>query len=181
MIYVMQIDDHRFIKIGFTAGDDVSKRIATLQTGCPYEIFPVMTVDGSISDERALHQEMGDALARLNLPSPPNEWYPGKHFFVRLVLAELRYGARTAIEFIRGYIETKRGGEPASRVPRTTWTPAKDKKPFVDDAFDKKQAKVVRGLPNGSSASLLRKRAETQRRVSYFAENSNKQALAGQP
>lgn len=180
MIYVMQVDGHRFIKIGYTADKDLTARITTLQTGCPYEIFPVMTVDGSLSEERSLHIELADALARLNLPSPPNEWYPGKHFFVRLVLAELRYGARTAIEFIRAYIATKRGNEQATKQPRTTWTPAKEKKPVVDDAFQHKQIKVVRGLPNGSSASLLRKRAEDQERANLYRKDSRKQAQAGQ-
>lgn len=79
MIYVLEIQDGRRIKIGYTGQDDVAKRVAQLQTGNPYVIKTVMTVEGSLMDERALHASLRQTILRLHLPPVVNEWYPGRH------------------------------------------------------------------------------------------------------
>jgi len=180
MIYVLQIEDHRFVKIGFTSSSDVSGRVATLQTGCPYEIKPVMTVDGSLAEEKSLHRELELALGMLRLPAPPNEWYPGKHFFMRLVLAELRFGAQTAITFIRAYLESRRCGRSGESRAASSWKAGAATSP---EHFAQVQESVTRSLPNGSSASLIKGRMDKRERVAphvhrqrQLATNGTKQA-----
>lgn len=55
MIYFIKAGD--FMKIGYTKNDTIDKRVASLQTGCPYKIEPVLYIKGTIQDEKA-HQDI---------------------------------------------------------------------------------------------------------------------------
>ena len=45
-----------YAKIGFTGGDKVEHRIASIQCGCPEKIEVYATIPGSMKDEAALHR-----------------------------------------------------------------------------------------------------------------------------
>lgn len=92
MIYVVEVQDQKFVKIGFTESGELANRIAALQTGCPYEIKPVVFVDGTLRQERSLHAVLRDAFLRIRIPHPPNEWYPGRNPFMQSFLEELALG-----------------------------------------------------------------------------------------
>lgn len=55
MIYF--IKGGKFTKIGYT-GSDVEGRIASLQTGCPYNIELLGVIDGDVELERSLHKQL---------------------------------------------------------------------------------------------------------------------------
>lgn len=99
MIYVLQILDQKFIKVGYSGGA-VSERIAQLQTGNPFEISPLLTVAGTLLQEQQLHAALSTALLRAGLPMPPNEWYPGRHPIVVDFLAALRFGCNQALALL---------------------------------------------------------------------------------
>lgn len=92
MIYVLQVDDYRFIKVGFCEEGNLEKRIASLQTGCPYPIKLVGSVPGTISQEQSLHDSLRRAFARIRIPICGNEWYPGRQQWPRQFVAELLSG-----------------------------------------------------------------------------------------
>ena len=85
MIYVAEILDSKFIKVGFAAGE-VKRRISELQTGCPFEIKILLEVEGTLRQEQSLHSALTKAFGRIRIPCPPNEWYPGKHPFIQRFL-----------------------------------------------------------------------------------------------
>lgn len=89
MIYCLEILNFRYIKFGFTSKDDLSKRIASLQTGCPFQIRAVAFVDGELRQEKELHKCLQNAFAQANIPIPPNEWYPGRSTIAKHVLEML--------------------------------------------------------------------------------------------
>jgi hypothetical protein len=97
MIYAVEILDRKFVKIGFSANEDVAMRIASLQTGCPFEIKPILTTFGSLLQEQALHASLLVAFNRIRVPVPPNEWYPGLHPFMKEFVEYLRYGPDAAL------------------------------------------------------------------------------------
>lgn len=56
MVYIVEAKGTGLYKIGYTSSDDVLARIATMQTGCPYELVPTIIIpNGSEKTERALH------------------------------------------------------------------------------------------------------------------------------
>lgn len=103
MIYAVQILDERYVKIGFSSSNDVRERISALQTGSPFEIVPMFTVDGTLMQEQALHSALRCAFGRIRIPMPPNEWYPGKNGFFRQFLRELKFGANNGLAFLDRY------------------------------------------------------------------------------
>lgn len=103
MIYVMEILDQKFVKVGFSASESTKKRIAELQTGCPFEIRELFTVEGTIRQEQSLHAAITIAMARCGLPMPPNEWYLGRNTVMQNVLKHLRRGANKGILFAESY------------------------------------------------------------------------------
>lgn len=103
MIYVVHILDQKFVKVGFTADEDVGVRIAQLQTGCPFEITELFTIEGTLRQEKALHAALNVAFGRIRIPTPPNEWYPGKNTFFQKFLENLQYGAGTGLGFAEQY------------------------------------------------------------------------------
>lgn len=103
MIYAVQILDGMFIKIGYSGDKDVSKRIASLQTGCPFEITQMLVVEGTLRQEKAIHLALSEALRRIRLPTPPNEWYRGNHPFFKEFMASLAVSPNFALAFADKY------------------------------------------------------------------------------
>lgn len=56
MIYFAQAEGTDRVKIGFTSGDP-AKRVSELQTGCPYKLRLLASVDGSEQDEGNWHKQ----------------------------------------------------------------------------------------------------------------------------
>lgn len=103
MIYVAEILDSKFIKIGFSASNDVQERISSLQTGNPFQIKPVFTIAGTLRQEKTIHAALNVAFGRIRIPIPPNEWYPGKHPFMQDFLSALKYGVDTGLSVANKY------------------------------------------------------------------------------
>lgn len=58
-VYFVQAGEGGPIKIGFTGGN-VSERIADIQTGCPFPLIALGTIDGGEAEERELHLRFRD-------------------------------------------------------------------------------------------------------------------------
>lgn len=123
MIYVMEILEQKFVKVGFSASESTKNRIAELQTGCPFEIKELFTVDGTIKQEQSLHAAITVAMCRCGLPMPPNEWYPGRNPVMQNILKHLRMGANEGILFAESYNSNVK--QPSSvkgpREPNIKW------------------------------------------------------------
>lgn len=78
MIYCLQILDFRFVKFGYSSQDAVDSRLKQMQTGSPFELIPVFVKPGTLMQEQELHLTLKSAFARCAIPTPPNEWYPGR-------------------------------------------------------------------------------------------------------
>ena len=118
MIYLVEVENFRFIKIGFSANDDVSVRIAQLQTDNPHPINPVFTVEGTLRQEQAIHAAASEAMLRLRIGIPGNEWYPGRHPILRRLVDELRKGPNYAMAFLEKYSSAVK--QPSPRKPELT-------------------------------------------------------------
>ncbi|NWF45388.1 GIY-YIG nuclease family protein [Hydrogenophaga sp. D2P1] len=92
MIYAVHILNSQYVKIGYSGNPDVSKRISELQTGSPFEIKPLFTVDGTLRQEQAIHSVLREVFTQVFVPMPPNEWYPGRMPAFQKFLMELRTG-----------------------------------------------------------------------------------------
>lgn len=103
MIYVATILNNQFVKIGFTSEDDANNRISSLQTGNPFKINVLFTIQGSISQEQEMHKALYKAFTRIRIPMPPNEWYPGKNFFMQEFLENLVFGFDFGIAYLDKY------------------------------------------------------------------------------
>lgn len=103
LIYLVEVENFRFIKIGYSANDDVSVRISQLQTGNPHQINPVFCVDGTLRQEQALHAAMAAAMLRIRIGIPGNEWYPGRHPIIKEMIEALRSGPNQAMAFLDKY------------------------------------------------------------------------------
>ena len=56
MIYFLKTDrENSPIKIGYTSRPNTRKRIAELQTGCPYKLSLIGTMRGTLELEKSLH------------------------------------------------------------------------------------------------------------------------------
>jgi hypothetical protein len=108
VIYVANILDEKFIKVGFA--EDVTKRIAALQTGNPFKINLTFAVEGTLRQEQSIHAALTTAFGRVRIPCPPNEWYPGRHPITRQFMESLRFGALQGLAFAESY-------NPAVRQP----------------------------------------------------------------
>jgi len=96
MIYAVEILNCKFVKIGFA--DDVERRIAGLQTGSPFKINLLFAVSGTLRQEKAIHAALTAAFARIRIPMPPNEWYPGRNTFFKFFLSELKRSANFGLK-----------------------------------------------------------------------------------
>lgn len=116
MIYAASVLDSMFVKIGYA--DDVEKRMRSLQTGNPFEITPLFSVEGTLRQEQTLHHLLLNAFRRIRIPIPPNEWYPGKNPVFQQFLGNLRYGFGPAMAFLEAYdSNVKQPGMKAGREP----------------------------------------------------------------
>lgn len=66
MIYFLRAGDTEFVKIGYA--DNVAKRIAELQTGCPHELVLIRSLAGSQRDEGFFHSRYHERRIR-------GEWF----------------------------------------------------------------------------------------------------------
>jgi hypothetical protein len=134
MIYAVQILRLQYVKIGYTQHEDVAKRISELQTGCPFEITPLLTVRGSLTEEKAMHGALDEMFAQMHVPTPPNEWYPGRHPLFAKFLNELKYGAQAGLAFCdsRSALQSdkgvKAGPERHNLKPKRKWATGVDNK-----------------------------------------------------
>lgn len=101
MIYVFEILDKKFVKVGFA--ENVENRMATLQTGNPFEIREVLRIEGSLKQEQTLHASLQKAFARIRISMPPNEWYPGSNIFMTTFIDNLRHGFDFGLTFSEKY------------------------------------------------------------------------------
>lgn len=58
-IYFLSYEESDLIKIGYTS-TTVEKRVATLQTGLPHRLIVLAHMDGSMSEEAALHRQFAE-------------------------------------------------------------------------------------------------------------------------
>lgn len=96
MIYIIEILDRRWVKVGF-ADNSVGRRIAELQTGSPFKLQEIIVTPGSIYQEKEIHKTITAALTRAGIPHPPNEWYPGKHPLIREFIENIKLGVGYAL------------------------------------------------------------------------------------
>lgn len=69
MIYFIQHGKDGPIKIGYTKSENaLPRRLSFLQIGSPIELHPVGIMDGTLKDEKALHDRFKDDLIR-------SEWF----------------------------------------------------------------------------------------------------------
>lgn len=121
MIYALEILDRKFVKVGFSDNEDPSVRISALQTGCPFEIKPILTTYGTLKQEQSLHAALTVAIGRIRIPMPPNEWYPGKIAFMRGFLEYLKYGPDAGLAFAENYNPAVK--QPGKKGARTSYEP----------------------------------------------------------
>ena len=103
MIYFLSILDSEYIKIGFTE-QVIDKRKAALQTGNPYKIDVLFTIEGTLKQEKEIHKGLNDVFGRLKVFSNPvNEWYPGNNPVIKMVICNVRnQGIEYAIDNLNG-------------------------------------------------------------------------------
>lgn len=124
MIYAVEILDKKFVKIGFSANEDIRERIGALQTGCPFEIKEIFTTFGTLRQEKSLHAELSIAFGRIRIPMPPNEWYPGRNPFFTKFLEYLKYGPDAGLALLQNYApEVRQPGKKGGGVvaPNIRW------------------------------------------------------------
>ncbi len=68
MIYFIAQAHGNYIKIGYTATEDVHKRLQALQIGNPMDLRLVGVIPGDMDDEAELHERFGGSRVR-------GEWF----------------------------------------------------------------------------------------------------------
>ena len=68
MLYAIKAVGTPFVKFGLTRGDQIGKRLAQLQVGCPYELALLAIADWPDASERQIHWYLGPLLER-------GEWF----------------------------------------------------------------------------------------------------------
>ena len=121
MIYVVQIQNNKFVKVGFSSDEDPARRVSELQTGNPYEIKVLFTTYGTLKQEQALHTALRTAFGRIRVPMPPNEWYPGKHPFMEGFLEYLKYGPDAGLAYLDNYDPAVK--QPGKKKDKTSTEP----------------------------------------------------------
>lgn len=141
MIYAVEILDYSFIKIGFSASDDVSIRISQLQTGSPFEIKPIFTIPGSLRQEQTLHALLMAAFSSIHVPNPPNEWYIGKNPMFKGFMESLIFGFEYGVAYLAKFDQSMR----ASTLDRRLEI-GKDIGGFEWPCIPRKDARKVHGM-----------------------------------
>lgn len=110
------------MKIGFSGGEDSAARIASLQTGCPFQIKELFNTFGTLRQEKALHSALRVGFGRVRIPIPPNEWYPGRNPFFQSFLEHLKYGPDAGFVFLDKYNPAiKQPGKKSRGEPNIKW------------------------------------------------------------
>jgi hypothetical protein len=109
MIYFMSILNGEYIKIGYT-GQAIDKRRCALQTGNPYEIEVLFSVEGSLQQEQSIHKSLKEAFARVKVfNNPTNEWYPGENPMIKTLISSVkRFGIDHSIAVINNIHQWKK-------------------------------------------------------------------------
>ena len=110
MIYVASILNGKYVKIGYCRDGTHERRIAALQTGCPFEIVFMFDIEGTLVQEQELHKALRIAFGRVRIPMPPNEWYPAKNPFFKGFIEYLKYGCAAGTAYLDNYNPTIRPG-----------------------------------------------------------------------
>ena len=118
MIYAIHILDQKFVKIGFTDATDISRRMAELQTGCPFELRMLACMPGNLPQEKRLHALLKDAFITIRVPVPPNEWYPGRNQMFQEFLRQLIVGVDQAVLFLDARIDHRGQATPSTKDGR---------------------------------------------------------------
>ena len=97
----MSILNGEYIKIGYTK-QKIDKRKCALQTGNPYEINVMFSIEGTLKQEQVIHKSLKEAFERIKVfNNPTNEWYPGQNSMIKnFILSIKRFGIEYAIEII---------------------------------------------------------------------------------
>lgn len=75
-IYFIEMTGHKFIKIGITT--DPRKRLAQLQTACPYVLSLLGYIQGDLGEESALHKRFEHLLTQ-------GEWFKAEDDLMRYI------------------------------------------------------------------------------------------------
>jgi len=147
MIYAIQILDGKFVKIGFSASETTQSRIASMQTGCPFEITEIFTVDGTIRQEKEIHKTLLCAFAKIKVPVPPNEWYPGQNPVFVGFLKALEISANQGISYCDEIVRKfeRPGEKTVFDEPNIKWPKLKKWHPVYDDHGKMIDAVIGRG------------------------------------
>ena len=123
MIYAIQILEGKYIKVGYSDRETSQSRIASMQTGCPFEMEELFCTSGTLKQEKEIHSALRDAFARIRIPIPPNEWYPGNGDFFQRFLDELKHGPNNALAFCDRYNQNVKqpGKGETSLEPNIKW------------------------------------------------------------
>lgn len=102
MIYFLSVLEDEYIKIGYTARN-IEKRKAALQTGNPYEIEIIFTIEGTLKQEKEIHRGLSETFERLKVfNNPINEWYPGENPIIKTFIRNVRnFGINYAVRIIK--------------------------------------------------------------------------------
>ena len=124
MIYAVEILDREYVKFGYCKAEDAQSRVSALQTGNPFQLKLIGLTEGTLMQEKALHTALNQAFARLRVPMPPNEWYPGKIPFTRQLVEVMPLGPNQMLALADKYNPSlNRGSELKSPVltPNFQW------------------------------------------------------------
>lgn len=118
MIYAVEILNFGFVKIGFSDSEMVSKRIAELQTGNPFQIKEVFTIPGTIRQEKSLHAMLNAAFSTTGIKCPPNEWYVGRAPMFKEFLRHLKHGFDFGMSYLGKFEQSMYAGCSENKIAR---------------------------------------------------------------
>lgn len=112
MIYFAQADGTDLVKIGYTGGDP-AKRIGELQTGCPYKLVLLASIEGNEQREARWHKDF--AADRVS-----GEWFKlTPRLILEIAREEAHQIARQKVSDLAGEIY----GSPPPPEPGREWWP----------------------------------------------------------
>jgi len=105
----MSILNGEYVKIGYTS-QPVDKRKGALQTGNPYEIDVMFSVEGTLKEEKEIHKSLNCAFERVKVfNNPVNEWYPGENSMIRAFINNIKtQGLEYAVKALDNVVKWKK-------------------------------------------------------------------------
>jgi len=91
MIYFIS-DDRGHVKIGYTGDFDCYYRLRMLQTGNPFRLRVLATIDGDYADEKALQSRFSRYLTRED-----GEWFYLREEFADFILGVVEPGTQVVL------------------------------------------------------------------------------------